>query len=157
RGGTLDLFVLGAGRFCRTLRLGGTAGTLALRFVALALFLGAARLFELAAAGLLFFHAAPVLLIQALLPAAPGPRLLGLLLLRGFHLLDLLVGLLLLRAVLLLEHVALHVGALHAHFHVDGAGTALRAGQLQLRLRLALQRDLARRGRLRAGAVAASQ
>ena len=48
-------------------------------------------------------------------------------------------------ARLVLEHLALHVGALAAHLDVDGARAALRARELQLRLRLAPQRDLARR------------
>src|SRR5208282_2795064 len=52
---------------------------------------------------------------------------------------------LLLMARLILEHFALHIGALAAHLDVDRAGAPLRACQLQLRLRLAPQRDLARR------------
>ena len=77
--------------------------------------------------------------------------LLGLALLR--------VELLLLCARLLLEHVALDVGALAAHLDVDGARAALVAGELQLALRLALERDLARRAHRRrvVAAVAAAQ
>ena len=46
---------------------------------------------------------------------------------------------------LLLEHVALDVGALAAHFDVDRARLAHRGGDLDLALRLAPERDLARR------------
>ena len=49
-------------------------------------------------------------------------------------------------AVLLFEHVALDVGLLAAHFDVHRARAALRARLLELALRLARQRDLARRG-----------
>ena len=80
-------------------------------------------------------------------------------LLRGLGFATLRVDLLLRGAVLLLEHVALDVGALDAHFDADGARAALRAGQLQFALRLALERDARRRraGRGRAAAVAAAQ
>ncbi len=46
------------------------------------------------------------------------------------------------QAVLFLEHIALHVGAAAPHLDIDGAGTTLRARQLQFALGLALQRDL---------------
>src|SRR5690606_21027609 len=54
----------------------------------------------------------------------------------------------LLLARLLLEHIALHIGALTTHLHADRARASLAAGKLQLTLRLALQGD-ARRGRRR--------
>ena len=56
------------------------------------------------------------------------------------------VELFLLLARLLLEHVALDVGALLAHLDVDRAGAALAARELELALRFAVQRDAARRG-----------
>ena len=46
---------------------------------------------------------------------------------------------------LVLEHLALDVGALAAHLDIDRACAALGARELQLRLRLAPQRDFARR------------
>ena len=54
------------------------------------------------------------------------------------------VDLFLLMTRLVLEHLALDVGAFAAHLDVDGARAALRARELQLRLRLAPQGDLAR-------------
>ena len=68
---------------------------------------------------------------------------------RGLRLLlglALAVDLFLLVPRLILEHLALDVGALAAHLDVDRAGAALRARELQLRLRLAPQGDLAGRG-----------
>ncbi len=67
---------------------------------------------------------------------------------RGFRLLlglAHLVDLFLLQASLVLENLALDVGAFAAHLDVDGAGAALRARELEFGLRLAPQRDLARR------------
>jgi hypothetical protein len=64
----------------------------------------------------------------------------------GLALLRIDVFLLLTR--LLLQHISLDVRALHAHFHVHGACTALRARELDLALLLALQRDFARRAAL---------
>ena len=61
------------------------------------------------------------------------------------HLLALLVDRLLCNARLLLEHVALDVGALAPDFDADGARLAERRGDLDFALRLAAQRDLARR------------
>ncbi len=97
----------------------------------------------------LFVAAAPALFLQTLLVQAflLEPLMLrafdrGLGLLLGF---TQLVDLLLLMPRLVLEHFALDVGALAAHFDVDGARTPLRARQLQLRLRFAAQGDLARR------------
>ena len=66
--------------------------------------------------------------------------------LHGFLGLALAVDLLLLQAHLVLEGLALDVGALGAHLDVDRAGPALGAGELQLGLRLALQRDLVEAG-----------
>ena len=78
---------------------------------------------------------------------------------RFLGLAPLLIDLVLLLARLLLEHVALDVGALLAHLDVDRARAALGARELELALRLALQRDLARRGiaLALAAAVAAAQ
>src|SRR5690606_14097440 len=104
----------------------------------------AAALFGLADTLLLVLDAAAVFILQPLLLATLGLGLLDLGLLRSLDLALALLGLLGLGTCLLFEHIALHVGALHAHFHVDRAGPALRACQLQLALRLALERDLAR-------------
>ena len=60
-------------------------------------------------------------------------------------------------ARLLLEHVALDVGALAAHFDADGARLADRRGDLDLALRLAAQRDLARRAAVLGLAVRLAQ
>src|SRR5690606_4949587 len=136
----------------------GRTGLLALGVVALALLLRAAALFGLADALLLVLDAAAVLVFEPLLLAALGLGLLDLGLLRGLQLTLALLGLLGLGARLLFEHITLHVGALHAHFHVHRAGPALGACQLQLALRLALERDLARCGIVaRAAAMAAAQ
>src|SRR5690606_8521325 len=56
------------------------------------------------------------------------------------------VELFLLLARLLLEHVALDVRALLANLDVDRARAALRRRKLEFALRLALERDAARRG-----------
>ena len=110
----------------------------------------AARLLLRGALAVLLVAAAPVLLLEPLAIEALllEPLVLGALE-RGLGLLlalALTVDLLLLMARLILEHLALDVGALAAHFDVDGARAALRARELQLRLRLAPQGDLARRG-----------
>ncbi len=148
---------------------------LALGLLANALRLGARQrvLFGLQRFAPLFFRAgtclfvrdrrAPLLLFRAL--AVLGGTLLGLcaLALGGRHSLAFLVlGLLsrracvflrasdgvdlfLLLAGLLLQHVALDIGALLADLHVHRSGAPLPARQLQLALRLAVQRDAARR------------
>src|SRR5690606_20396905 len=110
----------GAGGSLARLLLGLLSGLVFLALV----FLGPLLLFLLRAQALLL---AP-LGLEALLLLASLAVELGLLFLR-----------------LLLEHVALDVGALAAHFHVDGARAPLCAGQPELRLRLAFQRDAARR------------
>ena len=61
------------------------------------------------------------------------------------------------RTSLLLEHVALDVGALGADLDADGARLALRRGDLELGLGLALERDAARRGGLVVLAVRPAQ
>ncbi len=106
------------------------------------LFGGALAVFLIAAPPALLFLA---LAVQALLLQALVFRALerGLRLLLG---LALPVDLFLLVARLILEHLALDVGALAAHFDIHGARAALGARELQLRLRLAAQRDFARRG-----------
>ena len=67
--------------------------------------------------------------------------------------LALLVELFLLQARLILEDLALDVGALAAHLDIHRSCAALRARELEFRLRLAAQRDLARR-RVRLGVIA---
>ena len=64
-----------------------------------------------------------------------------------------LVQLFLLQARLILEDLALDVGALAAHLDIHRSGAALRARELEFGLRLAAQRDLARR-RVGLGVVA---
>ena len=109
---------------------------------------GAARLLLGGALAVFLVAAAPALLLQPLAVEAllleplafrALDRRLGLLL--GFAQ---LVDLFLLMARLILEHLALDVGALAAHLDVDGARAALRARELQFGLGLAPQRDLAR-------------
>ncbi len=68
-----------------------------------------------------------------------------------------LVQFFLLLARLLLEHVALDVGALLAHLDVDRARPPLAGALTQLALRLALERDLARRGAFTLAAVTTAQ
>src|SRR5688572_30298783 len=71
--------------------------------------------------------------------------------------LALLVERLLRCARLLLEHVALDVGALPPHFDAHGARLAKRRRDLDLALRLAAQRDLARRAAILGLAVRLTQ
>ena len=130
----------------------GRGGALALALGLLArLHLGLApRLLLGGALAILLVAAPPVLLLEALAiePLLLQPLVLGALE-RGLGLLlglALPIDFLLLMARLILEHLALDVGALAAHLDIDGARAALRARELQLRLRLAAQRDLARRG-----------
>ena len=61
------------------------------------------------------------------------------------------------RALLFLEHGAIQVGFLATHLDRDRARTALRGRELDLLLRLALQRDLARGRGLRVAPVRAAQ
>src|SRR5580698_10538474 len=131
--------------------LGGLRGrrrrrlALALALLARLHFGLAPRLFLGAALAVLFIAAPPVLLLETLAVEALFLRALelGLCLLLG---LALAIELLLLMARLILEHLALYVGALAAHFDIDGARPPLGTCELQLRLRLALQGDFARRG-----------
>src|SRR6185437_11422798 len=124
----------GGRTFC--LRFGRTAGlffplSLArLGFFARTLLRGPARIFLRLLACLLFFDTTPVLSFQTLTLAALSLDTLRLALHGLFGLATLLIDLVLLLASLLLEHVALDVGAFAAHFHVDGAGPALGAGEL---------------------------
>src|SRR6185437_4403578 len=111
---------------------------------------GTARLLFRRPLAVLFVAAAPALFLDTL---AVQPLLLQPLVLRALQRrLGLLLGFalpvdfFLLVAGFILEHFALDVGALAAHFDIDGAGTALGARKLQLRLRLAPQGDLARSG-----------
>ena len=68
-----------------------------------------------------------------------------------------LVHFFLLLASLLLQHIALDVSALLAHLDVDRARTPLVGALTQLALRLALERDLARRGAFTLAAVTTAQ
>src|SRR5256885_5637986 len=98
-----------------------------------------------AAARVLLLDAAAVLRLEPLALAALGFGALILRAHRRFGLLATVIDLVLLGARLLLEHVALDVGAFAAHLDIDGARAPLRAGELQLALGLAPQGDLARR------------
>ncbi len=129
-------------------RLGRGGLALALGYFTRLHFGHAARLFLGSPLAVLLVAAAPALLLQALAVEAllleplvlglfdGGPRLL--------LALALPVELFLLVARLIFEHLALDVGALAAHLDVDGARAALRARELQFRLRFAPQGDLAR-------------
>ena len=151
---------LGAGRL-----RGGLRGGAALRFAFLfdaRLFLRAAGLFGLLLARGFVFDAAAVLRLHALAFLARGFQFLALGGFGGFDFLALLVRDALRLLVLLFENVALDVGLLVANFDVHRAGAPLRAGLLQLALRFARERDLARRGGARGlarlgGAVRAAQ
>src|SRR5690606_7887871 len=101
------------GRRRRRGRRGRGAGLLALGLVTLALFLHAAGFLGLAHPLLLVFDAAAVFLVEPLLLAPLGLGLLDLGLLRGLEFALALLGLLGLGARLLLEHIALHIGAFH--------------------------------------------
>ena len=108
------------------------------------------RLFLRGPLAVLLIAPAAVLFLQALAVETLllEPLMLGALQ-RGLCLLlrlALAVQFLLLMARLILEHLALDVGALAAHLDIHGARAALRARELQLRLRFAAQGDLARRG-----------
>src|SRR5581483_3546285 len=155
--------------------LGATVGPLALllRLTLLFLALTLAALFLLtrpllgkaarlilrpAAGGLLLLDAAASLRLQPFALATLGLHALGLLPGHFLGFAALLVDLVLLLARLLLEHVALDVGALLANLHTDGTRAALDARELQLALRLAPQRDAAGcRVALAFGPVAAAQ
>ena len=126
-------------------RLGSAPGALALGLFGRALLGHAARVFLRLLAGLLLLDAAAVLGLDALGLAPLGFRLLALCALGLLGFAPLCIELLLLRPRLPLEHVALDVGALAAHLDVDGARAALIAGELELALRLALERDAVRR------------
>ncbi len=117
-----------------------------LRLFACPLFGLPARIFLRLLPRLLFLDAAAVFGLEPLAFAALRLDALGLPLHGLFGLAALLVDLVLLLARLLLEHVALDVGAFAADLHIDGPGAALDARQLQLALGLALESDLAGRG-----------
>ena len=105
----------------------------------------AARFFLGADPGLLFLDQPAIGRLHRFALAPLHLRLGGARFLGRFHLTPLSVDLFLGRAVLLLEHVSLDVGALDAHFHTHRAGASLSAGQFQLTLGLALERDAGRR------------
>src|SRR6185437_626582 len=91
--------------------------------------------------GLLLLDAAAVFGLQPLALTALGLDALSLAAGDFLGLAPLLIELVLLVARLLLEHVALDVGALLADFDAHRACSALHARELQLALRLALERD----------------
>ena len=94
---------------------------------------------------LLFFSATKVLGLNTLALTTLILNALGLAADGFFGLAALGVDLILLMTSLLFEHVALDVGLLLTYLDVHCASTTLRACQLELALRLALERDLARR------------
>src|SRR6185437_13979476 len=119
----------------------------ALLFLSCALLRDAASIvLRAAAGGFLFLDAAAVLRLQMLALAPLGLDALALAARDFLGLAPLLVDLVLLLARLLLEHVALDVGALLTDLDTDRARAALGARELQLALRLALERDAAGRG-----------
>jgi hypothetical protein len=134
----------------RRIRIRGPASSFALsrfRLVALALLLfggPASILGSLLLAIVFLFDAPAVLGLHALALATFRLETLGLLAHGIVCLAPLGIDLILRNARLFLQHVALDVRLLLTHFDVDRARTTLRARELQLRLRLALQSDLAR-------------
>ena len=124
---------------------GGTALRFGFLLGAL-LFLRAAGFFRLLLLGGFVFDAPAVLRLHALAFLARGFLALALGGFLRFLFLALLVGGALRLLVLLFENVALDVGFLVANFDVHRARATLRARLLELALRLARQRDLARRG-----------
>ncbi len=142
-------------RFAR--RLGRPSLPLALGLFGRALLGQPARLFLRLLAGLLFLDATAVLGLDAF---ALATLCLGLLAQRPLCLLGLAplrIELFLLRPRLPLEHIALDIGALAPHLDIDGTRAALVAGELELALGLALERDAARRRAFAAMTVAAAQ
>src|SRR5205823_432697 len=116
------------------------------RLVVAAALLGhPARVLLGAAARILLLDAAAVLRLEPLALAPLGFGALSRGARRRFGFLTAVVELVLVDARLLLEHVALDVGAFAAHLDIDGARAPLRAGELQLALGLAPEGDLARR------------
>ncbi len=136
--------------------LGAPGAGVFFRFLEARLFLGLCRRDLLGRLAGLFLGVEPLffLLLPLLFLETRGLFLLGLqaLLLALFRfetlffLATLAIELLLLLLGLLLEHVALDVGPLAADLDVDRARTTLRAGKLELRLRLALERNAPGRG-----------
>ena len=121
------------------------------------LFGGTASFLSLTVAALFFLEPAAILGLQAL---GFTPLLVGLLLrqtLGLFGLQALLLCQIDLTTRLTFKHITLNVGALDTHLYVDRASTTLSAGHLQLALRLALERDFARRRRGLVAAVTATQ
>jgi hypothetical protein len=94
---------------------------------------------------LLFFGTTEVLGFNPLALTALVLNTLRLATNRFFGLAPLGVDFVLLLTSLFLENIALDVRALTAHLDIDGASAALRAGQLEFLLRLALECDLTRR------------
>jgi hypothetical protein len=108
---------------------------------------------------LLFFNATAIFRFYALALTALRLDALILPLNRFLGLATLQVDLVLMLAGLLFEHIPFDVSCLAANLDVDHASATLRAGHLQIALRLTLERDLARSSvaiRL-AAAVAATQ
>jgi hypothetical protein len=94
----------------------------------------------------LFFNAAAIIHFEAFALETLGLDARSLTLHGLLGLATLLIYFVLLQARFFLQHIALDIGALGANFHVNRARATLHAGELDLALRLSLQRDLARRG-----------
>jgi hypothetical protein len=95
---------------------------------------------------LLFFNATAIFRFYALALTALRLDALILPLNRFLGLATLQVDLVLMLAGLLFEHIPFDVSCLAANLDVDHASATLRAGHLQIALRLTLERDLARGG-----------
>jgi hypothetical protein len=141
----LNAFRLLAGRlFCAALLLFLLADACLGLFASL-LFGQSTRVFLCLLASLLFFNAATTLRLDALAFATLRLDAVILALYGFFSLTALRVDLVLMLASSLFQYIALDVGGLTPHLNVDGTGTTLRAGELQLALRFSPERDLARR------------
>ena len=142
-------------RFAR--RLGRASLPFALGFFRRTLVSQPPRLVLCLFARLLLLDATPILGLDAF---ALAPLGLGLLAQRPLRLLGfapLRIELLLLGPRLALEHITLYIGALAPDFDIDRARPALVAGELELALGLALERNAAGRRPLAAMTVAAAQ
>ena len=145
-------------RSAARLRLLLTLALATLGFFTRTLFSSTTCFFRSLLSRLLFFSTTKVLGLNTLALAALVLDTLRLAAHGLFGLATLGVDLVLLLTSLLFEHIALDVGLLLANFDVHRTSTTLRAGQLELALRLALERDLAGRSiAVVATAVAATQ
>jgi hypothetical protein len=103
------------------------------------------RVFLRVLVSLLFLNATTTFSLDPLALATLGLDAIGLALNGFFSLATLRVYLILMLASSLFQDIALDVSGLTPHLNVDGASATLRAGELQLALRLSPERDLARR------------